>query len=207
MLIEIVFYCFAVLAIFGAWMVVTARNPVKAVLALVFTFVMSAGVWMTTQAEFLALSLIVVYVGAVMVLFLFVVMMLDVDVAALKAGVARYLPIGLLVVLPIVALMIWQVGPEHFGTSLFGHKPVVHGADYSNTKALGELLYTRYVYEFILAAAILLVAMMAAICLAFRGPRSARTQHPGKQVKVQPSERLRVVKMKSEKKTTGKSDE
>jgi NADH-quinone oxidoreductase subunit J len=156
--------------------------------------------WILLEAEFLAIALVLVYVGAVMVLFLFVVMMLDVNLVRLREGFGEYLPIGGIVAILLVLEMAVILGPRHFGLADFP-QPVGHAADYSNTRALGRLLYTVYVYPFEIAALILLVAIVAAIALALRRRKDTKYQSPGRQVRVQPSERLRVVKMPAEKKT------
>lgn len=193
----IIFYAFATLSVVSASFVVTVRNPVHAALFLVLTFFSSAIIWLTLEAEFLAISLVLVYVGAVMVLFLFVVMMLDINITRMREGVMRYAPFGIAIAILLAVLMFMVVGPEQFGLQLFA-VPAQHGADYSNTKELGRILYTEYVYAFELAAVILLVAIVAAISLTMRRRPNTRYQKPGEQVKVLKEDRLRIVKMKSE---------
>lgn len=171
---QIIFYCFAALLLLSALMVVISRNPVRSALFLVLAFFASAGLWILLQAEFLALILIVVYVGAVMTLFLFVVMMIDIDLAELKKGFVRYLPLGALVLAAMVALMILVLAQYHFGLFKQLH-PTMHPANYSNIKALGSVLYTDYVYVFELAAVLLLIAIISAISMAHRGPRHRKT--------------------------------
>ncbi|HLA74480.1 MAG TPA: NADH-quinone oxidoreductase subunit J [Gammaproteobacteria bacterium] len=196
---QIIFYIFSAILVFSAAMVITVRNPVHAALFLVLAFFTSAAVWLLLEAEFLAITLVLVYVGAVMVLFLFVVMMLDINLTPLREGFARYLPIGGLVAVLIVVEMALVVGPRHFGL-LQVTAPVPHAADYSNTKALGNLLYTDYVYSFEIAAALLLVAIIAAIALTMRKRPQTKYQHPEQQVAVQRKDRVRMIKMVSEKK-------
>ncbi|MCI0508310.1 MAG: NADH-quinone oxidoreductase subunit J [Gammaproteobacteria bacterium] len=195
----IIFYFFAAVLVFAAGMVVTVRNPVFAALFLVLAFFTSAAIWMLLEAEFLALTLILVYVGAVMVLFLFVVMMLDINLAVLKEGFARYLPAGIVVALLLIAQLAVIVGPEQFGLDKIA-SPAMHGTEYSNTKELGRVLYTEYLYPFEIASAILLVAIIAAIALTLRKRRVRDLMPPEKQVAVQRKDRVRLVKMESEKK-------
>lgn len=198
---QLSFYIFSTVLILSAVMVITIRNPVKAALFLVLAFVNAACVWLTLEAEFLAIVLILVYVGAVMVLFLFVVMMLDINLDRLREGFTRYLPVGGVVAAIMIAEMVWVLkrGGE-FGLANMP-RPEPKGADYSNTKELGEVLYTVYVYPFEIAAIILLVAIIAAITLTLRRREGARTQRPSDQVSVRAEDRLRMVNMKSEKKS------
>ncbi len=194
---EIVFYAFSALMVVAALGVVSAKNPVHSALFLVLTFFATSAIWLLLEAEFLAITLILVYVGAVMVLFLFVVMMLDINITRMREGVMRYAPFGLAIAILLVVQMIMVVGPEHFGFQSFA-APVQHGPDYSNTKELGRILYTDYVYAFELASVILLVAIVAAISLTLRRRPNTRYQSPGKQMQVLKEDRLRIVKMKSE---------
>ncbi len=195
-----VFYFLAAVLLFAAAMVITIRNPVKAALFLVLAFFSAAGVWILLEAEFLAIALVLVYVGAVMVLFLFVVMMLDVNLVRLREGFGEYLPIGGIVAVLLVLEMAIILGPRHFGLEAFP-QPVGHPADYSNTRELGRVLYTFYVYPFEIAGLILLVAIVAAIALALRKRKDTKYQDPREQVRVQRGERVRLVKMPAEKKT------
>ncbi len=189
----IVFYFFAALMIMAALRVITASNPVHAVLFLVLTFISASGIWMLLEAEFLAITLVLVYVGAVMVLFLFVVMMLDIDLSKLRIGYMKWLPIGLGVAGLLAFEMISVLG--YTGS----HKTLtVHAADYSNTKELGRLIYTDYVYPFEIAAVLLLVAMVAAIALTMRRRKDAKSQVIPDQIKVKKADRLRIVKMQAE---------
>ena len=195
---QLLFYFFSIVLIAAAVMVITIRNPVKAALFLVLTFFTAACLWILLEAEFLAIALVLVYVGAVMVLFLFVVMMLDVNLVRLRQGFAEYLPVGGIVAVLLVLEMAIILGPQRFGLHEFP-EPVGHAADYSNTRELGRVLYTVYVYPFEIAALILLVAIIAAIALAMRRRKDSKYQDPRKQIRVQPSERLRIVKMPTEK--------
>jgi NADH-quinone oxidoreductase subunit J len=193
---QYVFYFFASVLVFAAFMVITIRNPVKAALFLVLAFFSAAGLWVLLEAEFLAIVLVLVYVGAVMVLFLFVVMMLDINLARLREGFGEYLPIGGLVAVLMVIEMALILS-DGFGA---GRALVPHPADYSNTRELGRILYTTYAYPFEIAGAILLAAIVAAIALTMRRRPETKYQNPGQQVRVRRSERVRLVKMKSEKK-------
>ena len=194
----VVFYGFAGVLIFASAMVITSRNPVHAALFLVLAFVTSAVLWLLLEAEFLAITLVLVYVGAVMVLFLFVVMMLDVNLVPLREGFIRYLPVGIVVALVIVIELALVVGGERFGLDVFP-KPSPAPADYSNTEALGSVLYTVYVYPFEIASVILLVAIVAAIALTLRQRRpGTRYQRPEEQVAVRRQDRVRLVEMPTE---------
>jgi NADH-quinone oxidoreductase subunit J len=191
------FYVFSTVAIASAVMVVASRNPVHAVMFLILVFFNAAGLFMLAGAEFLALILIVVYVGAVAVLFLFVVMMLDVDFASLRSGMLQYAPIGVLVgiVLLLELLLVagsFVVSPEVAGSSAL---PIAIGID--NTRALGLVLYTRYIFLFQGAGAVLLVAMIGAIVLTLRHKPNIKRQDPIKQVARRASETMEVVKVKS----------
>jgi NADH-quinone oxidoreductase subunit J len=195
---EIVFYGFSLVLVAAAVAVITVRNPVNAALFLVLAFFSSAAIWMLLEAEFLAIILILVYVGAVMVLFLFVIMMLDINLAPLKEGFIRYLPVGIAVALVMaleLMVVVWSKGA--FGEGAFPI-PAPNPADYSNTKAVGELLFTNYLLPFELAGVILLVAIVAAIALTHRQRTGAKRQNPSMQVRVQRDERVRLVKMDPE---------
>ena len=194
----ILFYAFSTVLVLAALAVITVRNPVHAVLFLVLTFFNSAAIWMLLEAEFLAIVLVLVYVGAVMVLFLFVVMMLDINIAPLREGFIRYLPVGAAVAIIILVEMLMVVGPRLFGLHTV-NAPVPHGADYSNTKELGSVLYTDYVYPFEVAAAILLIAIVAAIALTMRRRPDNKYQNPAEQVTVRRNDRIRIIKMNVEK--------
>ena len=194
---QFTFYFFASIVVLAAAAVVTVKNPVRAALSLVLAFVGAAGVWMTLQAEFLAIVLVLVYVGAVMVLFLFVVMMLDIDMAVLRAGFTRYLPLGLVIAVLLVIQLVFALSGS-FGGEEYASLQVL-GADYSNTKALGAVLYTDYVLAFEVAALILLVAMIAAIALTHRKRENpTKSVDPATQVVVKKEDRLKIVDIKSE---------
>jgi NADH-quinone oxidoreductase subunit J len=195
---QITFWIFAAVMIAAALRVITARNPVHSVLFLVLTFFTAAALWLLLEAEFLGIVLVLVYVGAVMVLFLFVVMMIDVNIAPLREGFVRFLPLGALVGIVMVAELVLIVGPRYFGSDRYATPPPAP-AEYSNTEALGRLLYSEYLYQFEIAAFILLVAIIAAITLTMRKrPETTKYQTPGNQVRVDKGERLRVVRMDSE---------
>ncbi len=191
------FYLFAAVTIFSAVMVISSRNPVHSVMFLILAFVNGAGIFMLAGAEFLALLLIVVYVGAVMVLFLFVVMMLDVDFAQLRQGILQYAPIGAMIggVLLIELIMVagsFLIAPEVAGSSAV---PFIEGM--SNTEALGNVLYTRYVYLFEAAGLILLVAMIGAIVLTLRHKPHVKRQDVAAQVARKRDEAVEVVSVES----------
>jgi NADH-quinone oxidoreductase subunit J len=198
--IDLNFYFFSALLITAALGVIASKNPVHSALSLVLSFVSCAALWLLLEAEFLGIVLVLVYVGAVMVLFLFVVMMLDINVEEMRKGFVRYLPVGVLVAVVLVAQMIWIVGPV--GPDLLDgealNQAVRHDADYSNTRELGLILYTDYVLPFEIASIILLVAIVAAISLTLRRRKNTKHQVPGKQIKVKRDDRLRIVKMDAE---------
>lgn len=190
---QLVFYFFATLAVIGSSMVIISKNSVRAVLYLVFTFFCMAGIWLLLQSEFLAIVLVLVYVGAVMVLFLFVVMMLDIEIGKLIYSFAKRWPIGLLVAAVMLGLTVWTLSAPYSTNAL--PNPPPFPADYSHVKVLGALLYTDYLFAFEVAGVILLVAMIAAIGITFRGPRDIKTQKPSLQVQVRKEDRLKIVKM------------
>lgn len=195
---QFLFYLFSAVTLVSAGMVVTRRNSVHAVLYLVLTFVTTAVLWMLLEAEFLAIALILVYVGAVMVLFLFVVMMLDVDLTAMRAQYIRYLPLGLVIALVMAVEIFLVVGPTYFGLAEFP-RPEPAAAGFSNTEALGMVLYTVFVYPLEIAAIILLVAIVAAIHLTLRRRPETKYQKPERQVRVKKGpDRVRMVDMPSE---------
>ena len=194
-----VFYVFAAILVFAAGRVITVRNPVYAALHLVLAFFTCAGLWLLLEAEFLAIVLVLVYVGAVMVLFLFVVMMLDINLSPLREGFVKYLPVGVTIALLIFVEMFMVLGVKNFGAQAVAI-PARHGADYSNTRELGNVLYTDYVYPFEIASVILLVAIIAAIVLTMRRRPETKTQDPVAQVAVKREDRVRLVKMKAEEK-------
>ncbi|BBB24435.1 NADH-quinone oxidoreductase subunit J [Isorropodon fossajaponicum endosymbiont JTNG4] len=173
-----------------------SRNAAKAVLFLVLAFFSAASIWILLEAEFLAITLILVYVGAVMVLFLFVIKMLNIDKSTLRAKFAGYLPLGLIVAAIIVAEMSLVLGANQFGLDVFS-APARHGADYSNITVLAMQLYTTYVYPFELAAVLLLIAIIAAITLVHRNETSRKKQSISEQVNVQAKDRVRLVSITS----------
>ncbi|MBT8421117.1 MAG: NADH-quinone oxidoreductase subunit J [Gammaproteobacteria bacterium] len=194
MIEQLFFYGFSAILIFAGVMVITARNSVHAALFLVLAFCTSAALWLLLEAEFLAMTLVLVYVGAVMVLFLFVVMMLDVNIAPLREGFIRYLPVGILVTTLIAVELAMTVGARRFGLDIMP-APVRQGPEYSNTETLGLALYTDYLYPFEIAAVILLVAMVAAIVLTMRRRQGVKHQKPEQQVTVRREDRVKLVKM------------
>jgi len=197
---QFIFWAFAAMLVFSACMVITVRNPVHAVLFLVVAFVASSGLWLLLEAEFLAIALVLVYVGAVMVLFLFVVMMLDVNIARLREGFIRYLPVGAAFAVATIVAMGLVVGSANFGLERYA-APARKAADYNNTAELGALLYTKFLYPFEIAGLVLLVAIIAAIALTMRGTRQVKNPKPERQVEVRREERVRIVKMPPERRT------
>lgn len=200
--VHIIFYFFSAVAVCSAIAVITARNPVRSVLSLVITFFAMAVIWMLLRAEFLSLTLVLVYVGAVMTLFLFVVMMINVDKEVKKQGLVRYWPVAAALVVLVTGLLIVTSGPYYFGL-LQLPAPEAEAADYSNTQAVGALLFTQYVYAFEVAGMLLLAAMVAAITLAHRPPYKRKIQRPADQIAVRPEDRVRLVKMPAEPKQEG----
>lgn len=199
---QIVFIVLAAALIGSALGVISSRNPVHSALFLVLAFVTSAGLWLLLEAEFLALVLVLVYVGAVMVLFLFVVMMLDIDTATLRQGLVRYAPLGIVVAVIVLLEIGYVVWSQKLGVT-FG-TPLPHATTFSNTRALGDVIYTDYALPFEIAAVILLVGIVAAITLTMRRRAGARYQDPAKQVRVSAKRgRIRIVKMPSEPKAGG----
>ena len=190
---SLLFFVFAAILVFAALRVITSPNPVHAALWLVLSFFTAAGIWLLLRAEFLAIALVLVYVGAVMVLFLFVVMMLDVNFDALRQHFASYLPVGLTVGVLVVVEMGLLIANA---TRDAGAAPA---ATADNTRALGRLLYVDYVYPFEIAAVILLVAIVAAIALTFRRRRQTKYQDPRTQVKARRADRVRLVDLPIEK--------
>ncbi len=199
-----VFYAFAAILVFAALRVISSRNPVHSALWLVLSFFSAAGVWMLLQAEFLAIVLVLVYVGAVTVLFLFVVMMLDVNFDRLRERFRSYIPVGATVgILILVEMALVLIG----GYAAPGAGPATAPADFSNTRALGLQIYTDFAYPFEIAAVILLVAIIAAIALTHRTRRETKYQDPATQVKVHRNDRLRILKMPAEKNESDKAAE
>lgn len=196
---DIIFYFFSTVLVVSALGVITARNPVYSALLLVLSFVTCAGLWLLLEAEFLAITLVLVYVGAVMVLFLFVVMMLDINLERLREGFWKWFPFGALIALVLVAEISMVIMGGSFSLDQMPPPPA-QAADYSNTKELGRLIYTEYVYAFELAAVLLLVAMVTAIALTLRQRTDKRSPNPSAQVAVKSEDRIRIVSMPSEKK-------
>ncbi len=194
---KLVFYVFSAILIGSASMVIFSRQSVRAALFLIVAFCSSAVLWMLLEAEFLSLLLIFVYVGAVMTLFMFVVMMLNLDQETVQEKFVRYLPIALILVVLMVAILIFSVKSTHLGDlgqAMSSH----HSADYSNTKALGMLLYTHYFYAFELAAVILLIAIVAAIGLTHREKENNKRQRISEQLKANKKDRLTIIDMEAE---------
>ena len=198
MITTIIFYAISLVLIIAALGIITSRNPVHSAMFLVLTFFNSAVLWLLMEAEFLAIILVLVYVGAVMVLFLFVVMMLDINFEKMREGMTRYAPLGIVIAL-VMVVEIAHVGwirAEGFGMFT---TPVPHAADYSNTRELGAVLYTDYVYPFELAAVLLLLAIVAAITLTMRRRPGIKVQDISKQISVKREDRVRLVSMETEK--------
>ena len=196
---QILFYWFTAVLLLAAIGVVVARNPVYSALSLILAFFTMTALWLLMEAEFLAIALILVYVGAVMVLFLFVIMMLDLKIVE-REGFIRYLPIGLGVAGMVALEMIMVLQRSNFDSERYVAPDIP--ADFNNAEALGELLYTHYLYPFEIAAVVLLVAVIAAILLTLRkrdaADQAAKTQDIDQQVRVKREDRVRLIKMKSE---------
>ncbi|MBK8182289.1 MAG: NADH-quinone oxidoreductase subunit J [Candidatus Competibacteraceae bacterium] len=195
---KFLFYVFALILIFAAVRVITVRNSVHAALFLVLAFFTSAALWLLIEAEFLAITMVLVYVGAVMVLFLFVVMMLDLNISPTREGFIKYLPVGAAIAAVIVIEMVLVVGSGYFSSDQY--QLISHPSDYSNTKELGSVLYTFYVYPFEIASVILLVAIIAAISLTLRRREGVKSQNPSQQIRVSRNDRVRLVNVTAEKK-------
>lgn len=193
--VTVFFYFFSLVMLFSACKVVTARNPVHAVLFLMLAFSQAAGLWLLLKAEFLAIALVLVYLGAVMVLFLFVVMMLDIRIDNIKQGFWRSFPValgvGAIISLEMAAILFGGFSSEVAANVA----PEIHASGYSNTKALGALLYTSYLYPIQIAAVLLLIAMIAAISLTLRARKDSKKVAPSKQVHVKAEDRLEMRRM------------
>jgi len=193
------FYVFSAVILFASFRVITARNPVHAALFLVLAFFQAAAIWMLLKAEFLAITLVLVYVGAVMVLFLFVVMMLDINLDSMRKGFWRHFPlagaIGAIIALEMSYVLMggFREPPKAVSASGLGEL----ANQVSNTKELGKLLYSDYIYPLEIAAVILLVAIIAAIALTLRERKDSKRTNPADQVRVKASDRVRLVKMNS----------
>ena len=192
------FLVFAAIAVVSAGAVITVRNPVHAALCLVLTFFTVACTWILAGAEFLGVVLILVYVGAVMVLFLFVVMMLDIDVAATREGFVRYLPVGLVVAVVMLAQMLTLIGVKSEMANAFGQDPAA-AAGFSNTEWIARTLFTEYMLPFEVAAVILTIAVIAAVMLTLRRRSGVKKQDPAAQSRVRAQDRIRLVSMPAEK--------
>lgn len=195
-ILKIIFYLYAATAIFSAMMVVGSRNPVRGALFLVLAFFATAGLWILLHAEFLALVLVLVYVGAVMTLFLFVVMMLNIDWLSLREGFVRYLPVVALVVILTMGMVIMVIGPNRFGLQHMP-LPMQQPADFSNIASLGQVVYTDYAYPFEVAAVLLLTAIIAAITLTHRARKPHKSQQISAQIAANPKDRMRLVNIPS----------
>ena len=193
------FYAFATVAVVAAGAVISVRNPVHAVLCLILTFFSVACTWLLVGAEFLGVALILVYVGAVMVLFLFVVMMLDIDVTAMREGWVRFLPVGLLVAVVMLVQMLLLIGVKARSVAPFPDNAASATADVDNTRWLAEQLFTGFILPFEFAAVILTVAVIAAVMLTLRRRTGNKSQNPGEQTRVKAGDRLRMVSMPAEK--------
>ena len=193
---QILFYVFSFWFIASSLAMIFSRNAAKSVLFLILAFFTAASIWILLEAEFLAITLILVYVGAVMVLFLFVIKMLNIDKSTLRAKFTGYLPLGLIVAVIIIAEMTLVLGGNQFGLDVIA-APIRHSADYSNITVLASQLYTIYVYPFELAAVLLLIAIISAITLVHRREINRKSQSIDEQVKVQAKDRLRIVSIAS----------
>lgn len=194
-IISIFFYIFSAVMLFAAFKVITSRNPVHSALYLVLCFFQASAIWMLLQAEFLSITLILVYVGAVMVLFLFVVMMLDINIEAMRKGFWSHFPLAA----SIGAVLALELASVLLGGFRLTQAPATavmpEGQQYSNTKELGVVLYTEYLYPLEIAAVILLVAIVAAIALTMRERKDSKAQNPSDQVRVKAADRMQLVKM------------
>ena len=193
--ISILFYVFSFFFVTSSLLMITSRNTAIAALFLILTFFSAASLWLLLEAEFLAITLILIYVGAVMVLFMFVIKMLDTDKSTLRAKFTRYLPLGILVSVIVIAQMVLVLNAGQFGLDVVG-VPEKNDASYSNITAIAEQLYTLYVYPFELAAILLLIAIIAAITLVHRNESSRKTQNISEQINVQAKDRMRIASIK-----------
>jgi NADH-quinone oxidoreductase subunit J len=192
-ILKIIFYTFSLVSILSASQVILSRNPVKSVLSLVLCFFSTAILWMLCECEFLSIVLILVYVGAVMVLFLFVIMMLDVKISFLKEGLVKYLPLGIGVAILFVLGIVYSIT---YNTIISCKTFSAYPEGYNNVKILGEVLFTEYIYPFEISGIILLVAMIAAISLTFRGTQVRKHQDVTEQIRVKAKERVKLVDIK-----------
>ena len=192
---SILFYVFSFFFVISSLLMITSRNTAIAALFLILTFFSAASLWLLLEAEFLAITLILIYVGAVMVLFMFVIKMLDTDKSTLRAKFTRYLPLGILVSVIVIAQMVLVLNAGQFGLDVVG-VPEKNDTSYSNITAIAEQLYTLYVYPFELAAILLLIAIIAAITLVHRNESSRKTQNISEQINVQAKDRMRIASIK-----------
>lgn len=195
-MLHLIFYAFSAVAVLSALNVITTHNPVRSVLSLVVTFFAMAGVWMILHAEFLAIILVLVYVGAVMTLFLFVVMMLNIDRETKQSGFVNYLPYGVVIVGLMTGLTLFAVGPDYFGMSAMP-APAAYPTDYSNIETIGNVLYTDYVYPFEIAGVILLAAIIASITLSHRPPHRRKVQNIDKQIATERARSVTLVRFEN----------
>jgi NADH-quinone oxidoreductase subunit J len=193
------FYCFSAVLLFASFRVITAKNPVHAALFLVLAFFQASGIWMLLKAEFLSIALVLVYVGAVMVLFLFVVMMLDINMDKIRDGFWKHFPLAATIGVVIALEMIWVImgNVRKAEPTQMAATAAQAVGQYSNTKELGKLLYTQYLYPVQIAAVILLVAIVAAIALTLRGRKDSKHVAPHDQIKVKARDRMEVIKMEA----------
>ena len=193
------FYLFSVVLLFAAFRVITARNPVHAVLYLMLAFSQASAVWLLLKAEFLAIALVLVYLGAVMVLFLFVVMMLDIDVDSIRKGFWKHFPLaalmGAVVALEMAGVLLGGFRLTEEPATAAMAEAAAKGVQYSNAQEVGKLLYTQYVYPIEIAAVILLVAMIAAIALTLRQRKDSKFVDASEQVRVKARDRMQLVKV------------
>ncbi len=190
----IIFYFFAAIMVLAALRMITAKNPVHSILSLVLVFFTSSAIWLLLEAEFLAITLVLVYVGAVMVLFLFVVMMLNINTSQIREGFVKFMPFAIVVSLIMIAELVLVVISKEFKFE----RDESFVSDIGNTQALGEILYTDYLLPFETAAVILLVAIVAAIVLTLRQRVETRSQNPAEQIKVKAKDRVRIISLPSE---------
>jgi NADH-quinone oxidoreductase subunit J len=195
----IAFYAFALVTTLAASAVITVRNPVHAVLSLILTFFSTACLWLLLQAEFLGIVLVLVYVGAVMILFLFVVMMLDMNMTPIREGFARYFPVALVVAAVMLFEMLGLIGAKGSqAASTLSETDPAAAAHLSNIEWIGQALFTRFMLPFEIAAVILTVAIVIAVMLTLRRRQGTKTQDPSRQVMVRREDRIRLIKMKAE---------
>ncbi len=205
--VNIAFWIFAAMAAVAAGAVISVRNPVHAVLCLILTFFSVACIWLLVGAEFLGVALILVYVGAVMVLFLFVVMMLDIDIAKMREGWVKFLPVGVVVAVAMLVQMLTLIGVKARTGAAFPDNAAAAAADVSNTAWLARSLFTEFLLPFEFAAVILTVAVVAAVMLTLRRRAGAKHQDPSEQSRVKAGDRIRIVKMAAEKPVRAPADE